>query len=96
MNTKACLCIIALATLLAGGSRAFATGSQSAHYVVTIDAVASGGGQSASSHYVLLDSSIGQDSPALSASSGTKKENSGVIQYWPFFKNAARDWTCYE
>ncbi|MCE5228323.1 hypothetical protein LLG95_01835 [bacterium] len=95
MNTKTCLCIIALAALLAGGSRALA-GSQSAHYVVSIDAVASGGGSSASSHYMLLDSSAGQDSPALGASSGTKKENSGVIQYWPFFKNAARDWTCYE
>ncbi|MEN6626797.1 MAG: hypothetical protein ABFD69_11295 [Candidatus Sumerlaeia bacterium] len=96
MKHLVCLGILIAATQIVGGARASANGSRSAHYVIVIDAVAGGGGSSASTHYRLQDSSIGQDSVAGPSSSGTKRENSGVIQYWSSNKNSARDWTCYE
>ncbi|MEN6626794.1 MAG: hypothetical protein ABFD69_11280 [Candidatus Sumerlaeia bacterium] len=88
-------CTLAIALMLALGASAWAAGAQSAHYKVTVDAVACGGGSSGSAHYRNLDSSIGQDSPAGLASSSARRENSGVIQYWPFAKNAADSWTLY-
>lgn len=94
---KKFLCIfLGCALLCAGGLGVYAAGSQSAHYRISMDAVASGGGASGSAHYINADSSIGQDSPAGVSSSATKIDNAGVVQTWPIFKNSVVNWTCYD
>ncbi len=93
---KPYLCLLVVCALLgASGLAVYAAGSQSVLYRISMDAVSGGGGASSSTHYVNVDSSIGQDSPAGPSAGSTRFDNAGVVQHWPVIGNAVADWTCY-
>ena len=75
------LFLVAAVVSAVGAGTAMAAGGDSVNFAMTIDAVTSGGGRSASASYHESDSAIGEAAYGFSAG-GAHNNQAGVVQAW--------------